>query len=343
MKKSLLALAVLGAFAGAASAQTSVTIYGVIDASVQYRDVDGNGATAGTTWLQSSGRMSGSRLGFRGTEDLGGGLSAIFTLENGFNVDDGTQAQGRLFGRQAWVGLQGGFGTVRVGRIPTVAFSSSVAVDPFGASASHGSQRMFGAGQYDADPFLRANNTLSYTSANYSGLTGTLAYSFGETREQFAANRTKQAGLSYVNGPINGQFAYIKTTAASIVAGVDSVTSYLIGGSYDFGVVKPFAAFVNTKFEDAGVASVKDRNYLLGVSAPVSAAGTMLASWIRNDVRDVDDGTEDQFSVGYVHNLSKRTNVYTAFSLNKADVNGGVNAPDDESAKLLSVGVRHSF
>ena len=108
-------------------------------------------------------------------------------------------------------------------------------------------------------------------------------------------------------------------------------------------MVKPFAAFVNTKFEDVGVDSVKVRNYLLGVSAPVGAAGTVLASWIRNDIRDVDDGTEDQFSIGYVHNLSKRTNVYTAFSLNKADVNGGVNAPDDESAKLLSVGVRHSF
>lgn len=361
MKKSLLALAVLGAFAGAASAQTSVTIYGVIDASVQYKDV--GGTTGGETWSQSSGQMSGSRLGFRGTEDLGGGLSGIFTLENGFNVDTGEQGQSRLFGRQAWVGLQGGFGSVRVGRIQTVAYGASVAVDPFGAANSHGSQRMFASGAYNSDPFLRANNTLSYSTANYSGFTGTAAYSFGEKQDAFSANRTTQLGVSYVNGPINAQLSHLRTNASTDAiafraatltslqvdakaASSTDVTSTLIGGSYDFGVVKPFAAYVDSKAE-ATVSSVttttKVRNYLLGVSAPVGAAGTVLASWIRNDKRDVADGEEDQFSLGYVHKLSARTNAYTALSLNKAGKNGGVNAPNDEDAKLLSVGVRHSF
>ena len=113
MKKSLLALAVLGAFAGAASAQTNVTVYGLVDAGIQRTDTDNSGAR----WGLDSGLQSGNRLGFKGSEDLGGGLSAIFTLESGFNLDDGTQAQGgRLFGRQAWVGLNGGFGTVKFGR-----------------------------------------------------------------------------------------------------------------------------------------------------------------------------------------------------------------------------------
>src|SRR5688572_1099677 len=101
MKKSLLACAILGAFTGAAFAQTSVTIYGVVDAGVERYDND-----ATDVIRLSSGIQSGSRLGFRGSEDLGGGLSAIFTLESGFNIDDGTMGQGgRLFGRQAFVGV----------------------------------------------------------------------------------------------------------------------------------------------------------------------------------------------------------------------------------------------
>ena len=120
MKKTLLALAVLGASAGVASAQQSnVTVYGIVDAGVQYKN-DGN--PAGKTLSLESGQQNGSRLGFKGTEDLGGGLSAIFTLENGFNVDTGTLGQStpttqRLFGRQAWVGLSSNsFGSVKLGR-----------------------------------------------------------------------------------------------------------------------------------------------------------------------------------------------------------------------------------
>lgn len=125
MKKALLALAVLGAFTGTASAQTNVTIYGLLDAGIRYRD---NGAADNnTTWGVDSGQASSSRLGLRGTKDLGSSLSAIFTLESGLNLDDGTLGQGiagsantpamtRLFGRQAFVGLAGNFGAVKFGR-----------------------------------------------------------------------------------------------------------------------------------------------------------------------------------------------------------------------------------
>jgi predicted porin len=363
MKKSLLALAVLGAFAGAASAQTSVTIYGLIDASVGYIDDD----VAGKAWSVNSGQMSGSRLGFRGTEDLGGGLSAIFTLENGFSVDAGTFGQSgrnttsggatipgatRLFGRQAWVGLQGGFGAVRLGRQNAPVYVAAVATDPFAASNQHGNARVFGSGLYNQDPFLRADNTLSYTSPNFNGLTATVGYSFGEqsdTASSFAARRTQHFGASYVNGPINAQFAYINTRGVSNFASTDfaedQVKSYLIGGSYDLGVVKPFVSFASTKLENAGVPSEKIRNYQLGLSAPVGAAGTVLASWYHNDQRDVTDGEANSYSIGYVHNLSKRTNLYTSLSLNKADANGGITSvvEDDEDRKVLNIGIRHSF
>ena len=112
MKKSILALAVLGAVSGAASAQSSVTVYGLVDVAL----VRESGAATGASTKITSGVGAGSRLGFKGSEDLGGGLSALFLLENGFQADTGAMGQGGLlFGRQAYVGLQGGFGTVTIG------------------------------------------------------------------------------------------------------------------------------------------------------------------------------------------------------------------------------------
>lgn len=126
MKKSLLALAVLGAFAGAASAQTNVTIYGVVDAGITHE----NGAAGSVTKL-ATGVQSGNRLGFKGTEDLGGGLKANFQIENGFNLDTGTQRQGALFGRQAYVGLSGNFGAINLGRQYNPVFNALDSIDPW--------------------------------------------------------------------------------------------------------------------------------------------------------------------------------------------------------------------
>ena len=113
MKKSLLALVALGAFAGAAHAQSSVTLYGIIDEGLLFN----NNAGGKHLYSMASGVMQGSRFGLRGTEDLGGGLKAIFTLENGFDVNSGKLGQGGLmFGRQAYVGLSSQYGTVTLGR-----------------------------------------------------------------------------------------------------------------------------------------------------------------------------------------------------------------------------------
>src|SRR3569833_204250 len=183
MKKTLLLLAVLGAFTGTASAQTNVTIYGLLDAGVHYRD---NGAdTNNKTWGVDSGQASGSRLGFRGTEDLGGGLAAIFTLESGVNVDDGTLGQGitgsanspaltRLFGRQAFVGLSGNFGAVKFGRQYAPIRVAVESVDPFGVSGAGNAANFFNVhGE-------RTDNTVNYSTANFGGFSGQAAYSFGD-------------------------------------------------------------------------------------------------------------------------------------------------------------------
>jgi predicted porin len=355
MKKTLLAFAVLGAFAGAASAQSNVTVYGVVDAGIQYKN-DGNpdGKTVGL----ESGMQSGSRIGFKGTEDLGGGLSAIFTLENGFTADDGKAAQGsRLFGRQAWVGLNGGFGTVKLGRQESALFLALNKVDPFSTNLAGNAQKVFGYGQYAADPFFRADNTLSYSTANFGGFSAGASYSFGEKAGDNKANRSVAAAAQYANGPVNVQFAYQKSNTASLVDGLidpaaptqttADIQTAFIGGTYDFRVAKAHLGFGDTKFEQAGEPDLKARNWLVGVSAPVGAAGTVLASYVRNDFKDADNATSNQYALGYSHALSKRTNLYTSYSYLKNDSDVALNtyksAQDGKSVRTFNVGVRHQF
>jgi predicted porin len=365
MKKSILALAVLGAITGAASAQTNVTIYGIVDAAVQYRN-DGN--PAGKTWTLESGQQSGSRLGFKGTEDLGGGLSAIFTLENGFNVDNGTLGQGgRLFGRQAWVGLNStSIGAIKLGRQLTPLYTSLDQIDPFRINMAGNAQRIFGDGLYAADPLSRTDNTLTYTTPNFAGFTATAGWAFGEQAGAFSNNRSILLGANYLNGPVNVQFAFQKSNVLAGATGTGALLpaaspfngapalgitaaapadlkTYFLGGTYDFGVAKAHLAYADTT-ADVGTASRKDRNWLVGASAPIGAAGTVLASWIRNDNRDIAAGKSNQYALGYTHALSKRTNLYTSLSYLKNDNGVALNAfAPGENTRIFNVGVRHQF
>lgn len=349
MKKSLLALAVLGAFAGIATAQTSLSIYGVADAGIRYEKGIAN---ADKTWKLQSGQQSTSRLGFKGREDLGGGLSAIFTLENGFKIDDGTfSTANTLFNRQAWVGLNGGFGSVKLGRQQTPLYNALLAVDPFGINLAGNAQGIFGYGLYVSDPLSRTDNTINYTTPNLGGLTGQVAYTFGEQPGDNSARRNAALGLSYINGPINVQFAYHDAKTVALAASVaelglgvgpaDLRTAF-IGATYDFGVAKAHLAFADSKGE-VGAVEGKNRNWLVGATVPVGV-GTVMASYVRNDVRDVAEGVTDQFAVGYTHPLSKRTNLYTSFGYTKNDSGVDLNAfAAGENSRLFNVGVRHSF
>jgi predicted porin len=364
MKKSLLALAVLGAFAHTASAQTSVSIYGIADAGINFD----NGRFGGRQWSLASGQQSESRLGFRGTEALGGGLSASFTLESGFNIDTGNLSQeGRLFGRQAWVGLDGGFGSVKLGRQYSSIYNALNAIDPFGVRQAGDMQRVYGYGLGKVDPIARADNTITYSSPNIAGFSASVGYKFGETANSFNTGSSKFAGLGYANGPLNVVVAYQNTDGvgfapgAGTAAGTPStalaalvtptglgvgtaavdVETALIGGTYDFGIAKAHLAFGNTKLEAAGDAKI--RNYMVGVTAPLGA-NSIYASWNRSDVRDISSGTSDQYAIGYSHPLSKRTNLYTSIGYTKNDSgvslnsfrNGGID-------REFQAGVRHIF
>jgi len=330
MKKSLLSLAVLAAFSGAAFAQSSVTVYGVVDMGFAHED---NGV-AKTNKLEQ-GNQSGSRLGFRGTEDLGGGLSAVFALETGILVDTGGFAQGgTAFGRQSYVGLNGSFGSVKLGRQYTPIHIALDTIDPFGTGITGG-----GSGINSLfDPHgVRMNNTV-----NYSITTGPVAfqaaYGFGEVAGNNSAGRKFGASGTYANGPITGVLAYANDKNA---AGTDSAKTTMLGGTYNFGPATLHGAYAWNK----GVATLDTRDAMIGVTVPVGA-GAILVDYLRKTDKADATGNSDsaQAAVGYTYSLSKRTNMYTSYSRNTNDSAvarnaGGLGLTDT----LLNVGIRHKF
>ena len=207
MKKSLLALAVLGAFAGAAQAQSSVTIYGIVDTGVTYTSkavTPAGGTNTGSKFAMNSGVVQGSRIGFKGVEDLGGGLSAVFNLETGFTNDNGglqgsdAVTGSNLFRRKSVVGLAGGFGSVLLGRQTDFAdtISAYTAVADFGGVTQNSGSAL------NRLQGTRTNNSISYTTANLSGFTGNLLYGFGETAGKTSAGQSFGLGAKYDNGPL---------------------------------------------------------------------------------------------------------------------------------------------
>jgi len=369
MKKSLLTLAVLGTFSGLASAQTSLTLYGIVDAGVQYEK---GTVRAGDErlWRLESGRQSSSRIGFKGAEDLGGGVTGVFTLENGFNIDDGRfTTTDTLFNRQAWVGLNGGFGSVKLGRQQTPLYYAVNAIDPFGINLAGNAQLFFGSGLYARDPFLRTNNTINYTTPNISGFSAQAAYSFGETAGDTTVNRQTDAGISYANGPINVQLAYhdgnnvtLPVADAGVLAGLGliapaptvavptptttvaaDIETAFVGATYDFRVAKAHVGFGITEVETAAGGDRRNRNWLIGTTVPVGP-GMVMASYNRNDVRAAADGVTNHYAIGYSHPISKRTNFYTSFGYTRNDDDVRLNAfANGEDSRLFNLGVRHTF
>lgn len=329
MKKSLLALAVIGSFAGTASAQTNVSIYGVVDAGIVLE----KGGAAGSVSKLTSGVASASRIGFRGTEDLGGGLSANFVLENGFNEDTGALTGGLLFGRQAYVGLKGGFGATNFGRQYTPHYLVSAAADPFGNGM---------AGRFTnlmANSGTRMDNTVKYTSPSMGGFTGELAYGFGEVAGNNSGSRAIGASLNYGAGPLKVGLGYHKLNNA---AATDSAKNTVIGGTYDFGVAKAHLAYGKNK----GTGTVDNNDLLVGATVPFGPH-KLLASFIRKDDDSALNRDANQWALGYSYALSKRTDFYTAYARinNKrgATFTVGNNTEAGSGNKAFNLGVRHTF
>lgn len=355
MKKSLIALAVMAA-AGAASAQSSVTLFGIVDAAISRYSVSG-GQSA--TKLTNSGYNS-SRLGFRGTEDLGGGLSASFWLEGSLSNDDGTPA-GFMFQRRSTVSLAGGWGELRLGRDYTPTFWNMTVFDPFGtngvgSNVGHKAKTAataFLAGGPVVDPaYVRASNMVGYfLPANLGGFYGQINYAFDE---QVTGDQGQYIGgrLGFASGPFNVAAAYGKTEGSEPLGlAAPEVTDWNIGGQWDFGMAKLLAVYDNAEYDTGAGGSADLKSWLIGGLIPVGA-GEIRVSYgeTKLDVAGSDPRAR-QWALGYVHNLSKRTALYATYArVNNKNGSAlpiqGSGTPAgiaNASSSGFDIGVRHSF
>ena len=283
MKKSLLALAVLGAFAGAASAQSSVTLYGKLDL--------GFAKEAGKADKQVRDGSS-SRLGFRGVEDLGGGLKAMFQIEHRFNPDTGTVTNTAFWHGLSTVGLGGSFGTVNLGRQYTAAFSLATdVIDPFGGYTVAG---LRDESLTKSVARLRTDNSVRYDGA-FGGLK--VAADIAETPAG-GVDRPYSVAAQYAAGPFMVAASYDNPTGAN-----DNLAT--LGGSYTFGPAKVSLGIGRGDNNS----NVRVKQALAGVTVSVGAAGQVLAGYAQEEVGTAD--ATKKVSLGYRHNLSKRTQLYT--------------------------------
>ena len=354
MKKNLFALSVLSAAAGLASAQTSsVTLFGVVDVNLRYVNNDG-----GVQYQMSQDGLASSRLGFRGTEDLGGGLSASFWIEGALNPDTGT-ALGQNWQRRSTVSLSGKFGEVRLGRDFTSTYWNLGVFDPFGTVGVGSAGNIvllpgtFGptvptGGAYGT--LVRANNMVGYflPSGIAGGLYGQVQVAAGEN-----AFGTKYMGgrLGYANGPFNGAVAYGTTEVTGNIDG----DQWNVGASWNFGMVMLSAYFGNI-----GIDNLSQDNWFVGASAPIglwtvkASYGQVSRSGAQGPV-NIDGQKANMIAVGTTYDLSKRTALYSTWSgINNKDGAQFIVAPLQNFGRLggaaangnsqgFEIGVKHSF
>ncbi|MFJ2989024.1 porin [Collimonas sp. NPDC087041] len=369
MKKSLIALAALGTIAGAAQAQTAVTIYGTVDTGITYsnHNVTANGDN-GSKFGVGSGNIDTSRIGFKGVEDLGGGLKALFQLEAGFNSDTGATEQGTtLFNRKSVVGLGGNFGTVLLGRQSDIlddAGHQYTSVKDFGnfVGSPHALDRLEGT---------RTQNSIRYDSPNMQGFKGSVIYGFGEQAGQNSAGQSFGAGGTYDNGPLGVYLGYYQSkfgsnpsdTLVSSIAGLipeelpvaDGNTvnkTFSLGASYQAGPARLYGNWSRVNVPEL----LKQNVFELGVDYALSAPVHLLAA-VQHSTMSIDgfDGSKPkvtQLNLGVDYYLSKRTDLYTLASY-ASGRNGGLvgdiaspavqNADGKSNQTSVAVGIRHKF
>lgn len=343
MQKKLIALAIAAVVTAPAFAQSNVTIYGVADAYMGFGDHGANDMAA-----VNSGGLSGSRIGFRGAEDLGNGLKAVFTYEQGFDLDDSvnSDASQGLGGkaRQSFVGLGGSFGTVSLGRQYAPGYDNIV--DAFGNSPILSPQAILTSGEgssIEPGNGARWDNSVAYNGV-FSGLKVRAIYSMDalEVATDPADDDAYGLGLDYSNGPIRVAAVY------QVLQGTnEDQKEWSLGGSYNFGV-----ATLTAHYQDAqSLNNVADRDmdlWQVGVVVPVGAAGNVHLGYGEADY-DWVDAKAKSYSIAYTHALSKRTTAYVGYNqtdndngLTKGVVAASAGVTGDK-ANVFAVGMRHTF
>lgn len=337
MQKSLIALAALATLSGAALAQSSVTIYGRLDASVGSERIDGV-----STSKLFSGNLTTSRLGFRGTEDLGGGLRANFQLESALTVDDGT-AGGLRFNRASWVGLSGGFGQVRLGLadspfkdIYDMGVSNNLYDSEFTPTKIGYLSGTVGSASGVTDYTSRPSNLVRYDTPNFGGFTGSVAYAFDENVAPSTANSQITAfNLRYRGGPLDVGLGYQEQDNETATLDRDYT---VLAAAYDFGAFRVSGQY---QLSDQGN-GLEDKDVSVGVIVPLSSNFDVSVGIAqgKSELNGATTGEGKAFSIGATYALSKRTRLYGG--LTDGDVENGAGATARER-RLYAVGVRHDF
>jgi predicted porin len=314
MKKTLIALAVL-ATSGAAMAQSSVTIYGIVDAAI-HKDKNVDAAMI-------DGGVDSSRIGFKGTEDLGGGLKANFVLEQGLKIDSGAAADAtKAFSRETSVGFSGGFGAVKLGRFKSA--YEQISGDTYAVFDSVLSPTLvFESGNHTARP----NNGIGYTTPSFAGFRGAVTTNLDEVKG--VSNNVTAFNVVYEGGPFYADLAFQDEGDAT------DIQYTRLNGAYTFGAFKLKAGYGNV---DRPVKNTDVDEYHLGVDYTL-APNLILSAGYASSEADNEKDASDAFSFGAAYLLSKRTTVYGGYfdSDKKAVANRGV--PESRFA----VGVKHTF
>lgn len=338
----------MGLLSTSLHAQTNVQIYGIADAGVEYvTKVPVAGGGTGSLARLQSGNAASSRLGFRGREDLGGGLAATFTLESGFALDNGTLSQGgRLFGRQAYVGLGSGYGEIQLGRTTTPIYEYGLVFDPVGPA-------VYSSAVYDLSFVGRADNAVKY-AGRFGGLKTTAQYSLGYNSltagaaEVPGASRVgKEIGLhaDYTVGGLVVGGAFDRKYGTTIATQRNTDERIVVGATYEMKPLKLFASYLRQTAETPGT-KTQGKYYWLGANYAVTPALTLLTGAYFFDPAGADNKSTMYTLMGS-YALSKRTDIYSLVSTVKtqarstAGLSGTVNAGDNQSG--LIIGLRHRF
>lgn len=356
---ALSALALAAASAANAQSTSSVTIYGVMDAGVQYLD------GANSLYRVQSGGQSGSRIGFRGNEDLGGGLRAQFQIESGINLDDGSQGQGAMWGRQAWVGLTSNqFGSVSLGRQYSSLYTLSNDFSSFanlGGGASTAVIGGFGpngafepvrgstaSGTGNGGP-ARVNNSLKYESPSFSGFKVGGLWGMGEASTGAKNTRVTDVYGRYTASGLDVAIAYTQDKALALGQNIAVITA---AASYKFGDFKVNGGWMDVN--DKGATNQDGHGAWIGGDWKVSGPHTVRAQYVLNKADYGSKGKTNAFGVGYQYDLSKRTDFYamaTRFNNSgtgytnryNSAIPAGVTDASHRNITELMAGVRHSF
>jgi predicted porin len=345
MKKTLIAAAAL-AVSGAAMAQSSVEIYGTVDLWVGSVKAETNSPSAGKTStrltvMEPSG-LSTSNIGFRGTEDLGGGLSAKFQLEAEIGADTGAGLNNG-FGRGSWVGLAGGFGEVQLGKNWT-AYDDYL----FGLISNFSSTFGFIAAPAIGYNFI-PDNTIKYISPEFGGVTFAFTHSLGETKP---SSNVTSFSVNYASGPFTVGLAHqteknpaVEIYGFGIPVPADKLNNTVLGGSYDLGMAKLTGSFNRAKVEDVG-GDIKLNEYQIGVEVPLADNLTAAVGFGSSKAKSA--GIKlikaTGFATSIKYDMSKRTSLYAGYGQQKfTDQVGLVEQGASVKATVLAVGLNHSF